>query len=470
MKMNHNMNIGINMNEEPGLKNTPIYTGQKTVVVGFGRSGLAMAEFLLDRGAAVTVTDSAHTPEMLEASRTIRERGALIEFGQHRIDTFTSADLVVMSPGVPSSIPPVVEARKSGVPITGELELASRFITEPITAVTGTNGKTTVVTLLGEILAASGKKVFVGGNIGRPLIGHVSSGNKVDLVVIEVSSFQLETAEYLQPHIAVLLNVSPDHLDRYPDYEAYFQAKARLFARQDADDCAVINEDDALASGLKTISGRLGFSRVKKIGNGAFTTSSQITFHREGRVVGEIPIRDIKLTGKHNQENIMAAGLAALASGVPFETVLNTVVRFQGLPHRVQLVAEIEGVRYFDDSKGTNVGALVKSLESFNEPIILIAGGRDKDSDFSVLKHLVRQKVKLLLLIGEAAEKMETALRGATETMIVESMEPAVERARIRSRAGDVVLLSPACASFDMYKDYAERGNHFAQLVRKAMN
>lgn len=452
-----------------GLVTRPDLAGQRTVVVGLGRTGLAVAEFLLDRGARVIVTDTRPEKELGPRVQALADKGAALELGGHRPESLTGADLIVVSPGVPLTIEPLQKARAKGVRVTGEIELASLFVIAPMVAITGTNGKTTTTSLIGEMIKAAGRKVFVGGNIGRPLIEYVNQEQDADMVVIEVSSFQLETAETLRPKAAALLNVTPDHLDRYPDFEAYAAAKARLFARQGPGDTAVMNADDPVVAAVELNSRRLEFSRKTKVQNGAFVDAGRIVLAEDGREVADLPLSDMALAGAHNQENVMAALLAVRAMGVDTETACSAAARFQGLPHRVELVGEFNGVRYFDDSKGTNVGAVMKSLEGFDAPVILIAGGRDKDGDFSPLRPLTQNRVKLLILLGEAAGKMAGVLGDETETVLVDDMAGAVAVAKDRARPGDVVLLSPACASFDMFRDYADRGRVFAALVREGV-
>jgi len=445
----------------------PDLAGAKVLVVGLARTGQAAAEFLLKQGAHVTATDLLAWESLDPRAQALAERGVALEPGGHREETFTQADLIVVSPGVPLTIKPLLTARAKGIRITGEIELASRFIDQPLVAVTGTNGKTTTTSLTGEILQASGRKVFVGGNIGRPLIDYVNKSEPAEVVVIEVSSFQLETVETLHPVAGILLNVTPDHLDRHPDFEAYAAAKLRLFDRQGPEDTAVLNVDDPVAAGAAPRSRRLFFSRRSRVGSGAYVEAGRLVLVAEGKELAARPLADMLLTGAHNQENIMAAVSAAWALGVDPDAAFEAAARFRGLPHRVELVGEYDGVRYYDDSKGTNVGAVIKSLEGFSSPVILIAGGRDKSGDFRPLRPLIREKVKLLILLGEAKDKMAGVLGGQTETVPVGDMAEAVALARERAGPGDVVLLSPACASFDMFKDYAHRGRVFADLVRE---
>ncbi|MFH1090383.1 MAG: UDP-N-acetylmuramoyl-L-alanine--D-glutamate ligase [Pseudomonadota bacterium] len=452
---------------EKGRTSPPDLSGLKVVVVGLGRTGEKTAEFLLSRGARVVATESRRFEPLSPALQALAGKGAVLELGGHKDETFTGADLIVLSPGVPPTIGPLVKARHRGVPITGEIELASRFLDAPLVAVTGTNGKTTTTSLIGEMLRAAGLKVFVGGNIGAPLIGYVQSGQWADVAVIEISSFQLETAVTLHPKVGLLLNLSPDHLDRYPDVEAYYAAKFRLFARQESADTAILNADDPLASSLTVKARPWFFSRKRALADGAYIEGDRIVVAESGRRIGELPLSDLNLVGAHNQENVMAALLATLPFGLDLSRVLMAAARFKPLPHRMELVGEIEGVKYYNDSKGTNVDAVLKSLEGFSRPVILIAGGRDKGGDFRPLRPLIKDKVKLLILIGETRRKMTEILGRETETVPAEDMSQAVEKAREAARPGDAVLLSPACASFDMFENYEHRGRVFSELVRQ---
>lgn len=445
----------------------PDFAGMKTVVVGLGRTGESTAEFLLNRGASVLATDirTSEHEDLAAGAEKLRELGAAVELGSHRDSAFVEADLIVVSPGVPPTIAPLEKARKRGVKITGEIELASLFVTSPIVAVTGTNGKTTTTSLIGEIFRAAGKKVFVGGNIGDPLIGQVMSGDEADVLVVEVSSFQLETVETFRPKVGVLLNLSPDHLDRYPDEHSYYEAKTRLFQRQGPEDFAVLNRDDPNSMAIPGAARKLTFSRKYKVKNGAHLDEGRIVLVREGARLAELPVGELSLIGSHNQENVMAALTASTAMGIDPATACRAAAGFKGLPHRLEFVGEYKGVRYYNDSKGTNVGAVLKSLGGFSDPVILIAGGRDKDSDFGLLKPLVRERVKLAILLGEAGPRIKDAWGGAVETAMVGDMAEAVALASNRADTGDVVLLSPACASFDMFDSYGHRGRVFTDLV-----
>jgi len=441
-------------------------SNSRVVVVGMARTGFAVAEFLLNQGANVICTDVLPAGKLDKPVEALTSKGAILELGGHKDETFLQADLIVVSPGVPLDIEPLRKAVAKGVPVTGELEFAARYINVPLIAVTGTNGKSTTTALIGEIFRAAGRKVFVGGNIGNPLINLVNSQETVELAVVEVSSFQLENAVLFHPQIAIHLNLTPDHLDRHQDFKAYSDAKARIFACQGPEDVAILNADDDNIAAIKTKARRLMFSRKMRVKDGAFVEGEEIVLVRQDRVIASLPIKTLSLTGGHNQENIMASLLAAQASGIETKTAFNAVAAFKGLPHRIELVGDYSGVRYFNDSKATNVGAVIKSLDAFDEPVILIAGGRDKDSDFTLLRPAVSQKVRLLILIGEAREKIAKALAGTAEAVLVEDMAEAVALAREKARPGETVLLAPACASFDMFQDYADRGRVFTDLVQ----
>jgi UDP-N-acetylmuramoylalanine--D-glutamate ligase len=448
-------------------QDAPDLNGRRVVVVGLGLTGEAVARFLIDRGARVTVSDGGPAERLSGRAGDLAERGALLELGGHQRETFASADLIVLSPGVPPTIEPLAAARRAGVPITGEIELASRFLDSPVVAVTGTNGKTTTTALIGEMCRAAGMEIFIGGNIGNPLVNFVRIGGRADAVVVEVSSYQLETVQRFKPQVGVLLNVTADHLDRYRDFDEYAAVKRRLFARQDESDLAVINRDDPEAAAVQIPGRRREFSRTVRPETGAFLDGDQFIFLVDSRPVAKFPAGELTLTGLHNRENVMAAMLAAGGLGVDLDAAFDAARRFKGLPHRLQWVAQIDGVDYYDDSKGTNVGAAVKSLESLDRPVVLIAGGRDKGGDYRPLATLIQSRVKKLILLGEAKERIRQALGGLTETVLVDDMAEAVDAAQKAARTGDAVLLSPACSSFDMFTDYGHRGQVFQELVLK---
>jgi len=363
---------------------------------------------------------------------------------------------------------PIQKAIRQGVRVISEIELAYHFIDVPILAVTGTNGKTTTTLLLGEMLKEDGRRVGVGGNVGEPLILFADGGDRWEVLAVEISSFQLEAIEDFRPRISVLLNITEDHLDRYSSYNDYIQAKVRIFANQNSRDLTVLNRDDPLVmqSGEKAKAKKFLFSMRERLEEGAFSDGRTISLRFEGKGE-EYSLDKTPLKGIHNVENMMAALTAARIFGCSKRAVQNVLDRFQGLEHRLEFVREIGGVRFYDDSKGTNVGSVVKSLQSFSEPVILIAGGKDKNGDLSPLKELVRKRVKHLVLLGEAKDRMNRELGGLTDTVMARTLEEAVSLARQKAKGGEVVLLSPACSSFDMFKDYKERGRVFKEAVFK---
>ena len=442
--------------------------GRKVLVVGLARTGLATAGFLKGKGAAVSVTEVRPREEMKEAVRATEAMNIPVEWGGHRTETFLRPDLIVVSPGVDLSMRPIQEASKKGIPILSEIELASRFIRAPIIAVTGTNGKTTTTLLIGEMLKEEGTRVGVGGNVGEPLVLFANPEATWDVLVVEISSFQLEAIESFRPRLSVLLNITEDHLDRHPSYQAYIEAKARLFANQTPEDQAVLNGDDPIVVRLaeRIRPKKFFFSLEKTVEEGAYSDGDVITLRLGGRE-DRFLLSKARLKGIHNVENMMAALTAAGLFGCSERSMAQTLGRFEGLEHRLEFVREIEGVRYFNDSKGTNVGSVVKSLQSFPNSVILIAGGKDKRGDLGPLKELIRNRVKHLILIGEAKERMARELGAATRATQARTLEDAVSIAHRNARPGDVVLLSPACSSFDMFQDYKARGKAFKDAVSR---
>lgn len=444
------------------------------LVVGGGKSGFAALRFLKRKGAQVSLSDAGlrdeKSPELIS---WLEKEKISVEFGGHNLKTFLDADVIVVSPGVPRNVPAIVEAGSRGIPIIGEMGLASGFIDIPIIAVTGTNGKTTVTEMLGEMFRADKKRVFVGGNIGTPVTEFLLEGYKAEAAVLEVSSFQLEAAGTFRPKVGLLLNITPDHLDRYSSFAEYGDTKCELFRNQQSEDALVLNRDD------NEIMGRLGkmagkgekyfFGKELSGLPGAELKNDriEINWDRQGKkeqyyLPGKMKVSPIR-------ENCMAAILAARLMGCSEEGVIMGLQKFQILPHRVTLVAEINNVAYYDDSKATNIGAVQSALAGMNRPVILIAGGRDKGGDYALLAEDIRKKVKKLLLIGEAREKMAKALGHITEIEMPQGLDAAVQRAAELAVPGDAVLLSPACASFDMFKSYTDRGEHFQKAVRRLL-
>ncbi len=459
---------------------------KKVLVVGLGTTGVSTARFAKNRGADVTVTDTADENDLAEAVADMHRHHIRTQLGGHVSKIFTETDLVVISPGVPHTIEPLELARQKGIPVLGEVELASRYITAPIVAVTGTNGKTTTTELVGEMLKQSGRSVFVGGNIGCPLIDAVERNKEVEVVVAEISSFQLDTIETFRPRVGVLLNIAEDHLDRYPDLQAYARSKARLFENQQPGDVAILNGSDALTMDVtKHIRSRkLVFiadgMESPQPSEGAVVTAKGIELRMpadrfdpeekhiampvEGRPL-TIENSQIGLFGKHNLDNAAAAALAALAAGGTWEGVQSTLREARPLAHRLEFVTTVGNVHYYNDSKATNVDAVARALECFDQPVILLMGGRNKNIAFHILADRIRQGVKHLVAFGESREEIKRAFSGLVSVSTATSMTEAVDNARGAAAAGDVVLLSPACASFDMYTSYAQRGDDFRDLV-----
>lgn len=452
------------------------------VVVGLGRSGAAAARFVISRGAAVIATDTAPAHDLGPGLTDLQNMGISLELGGHRVESFERADLVVLSPGVSHTIEPVELVRKRGIPIIGEIELASRFIRQPIVAVTGTNGKTTTTELLGDMLKRSGLEVFVGGNIGNPLIEYAAGPQKAQIVVAEISSFQLDTIAEFRPRIGVLLNITADHLDRYPNFEAYTASKLRIFENQQPNDLAVINRSDpiirSLAENLK--SRKLFYPNPEADEEGALLNRNHVKLRMDRTTGTGLEIRiprseiqneicldlsGIKLVGRHNLENACAAGLAAMAAGARTEAIQQTLDQFRGSAHRLEYTAQIDKIDFYNDSKATNVDAVMRAVECFERPIILIMGGLDKGGNFKKLGDVVRRRVIKLIVMGQAANLIRKALTGSVAITRVSSMTEAVEQAYRAASPGDVVLLSPGCASFDMYSSYAQRGDDFKETV-----
>jgi UDP-N-acetylmuramoylalanine--D-glutamate ligase len=444
-------------------------TNKKIVVVGLARTGVAVARFLAQAGAVVTITDMREEEALAESVAQLSDLAINFEFGRHVPQTFMMADLIVVSPGVPMDIKPLVMARAQKRRVVSEVELASWFIKAPMVAITGTNGKTTTTTLTGEIFQGCGFDTFVGGNIGNPLIELASSGIEVDRVVVELSSFQLEGVESFRPHVAVLLNLTEDHLDRYDNFQQYIDAKLRIFENQTADDFAVLNVDDPLvAACADRIAARVfPMSRLTELEEGISYQNGFITFSHQGKVL-RFGTEGFRLKGVHNLDNIMASLAATLLMRCDGDCAYASVAAFKGLPHRMEFVAEFGGVSWYEDSKGTNVGSVVKSLESFDSGITLIAGGKDKGGSYEPLAPLVAERVSHLVLIGEAKARMNEALGSLTDTHLADSLEEAVALSRSLTKPGGVVLFSPACSSFDMFKNYEERAERFKALVRAA--
>jgi len=440
---------------------------KRVLVVGLGKSGVASALFLKGRGARVTVSDTKSPDQLRDEIPILLDHGIAVETGGHGERTFRGQDLIVVSPGVPVDAPPLVQARAAGEPVIGEIELAAQNLLGPVVAITGSNGKTTTTTLAGEILAAGGLPVAVGGNIGTPAISLVEGASRETVIVLEVSSFQLETIQTFRPKVAVVLNITPDHLDRHRTFQTYVDAKARIFENQQSDDFAVLNEDDPTCRTLRdrTRAELFWFSRKQEVQSGAWVRDGKILFRdssgqREIMLVNEIPLK-----GAHNVENVLAGVCAGALMGCEPANIRKAIQEFKAVEHRLEYVATIKGVEYFNDSKATNVDATIKALESFPKNIHLILGGKDKGSDYTVLNDLLRERVKRVYTIGAAAEKIESQIKGAAEVVHAETLDNAIRRAAAVAQAGDIVLLAPACASFDQFQSYNHRGRVFKDVV-----
>jgi len=442
--------------------------GKKVLVVGLARTGIATALFCAERGARVTATEARPEAEIAETAAKLRAVGVTLELGGHRAETFVEQDLIVPSPGVSPLLPTLAAARAIGVPVWSEIELAWRFLRGRLICITGSNGKTTTTSLIGHILETAMLPVQIAGNIGTPLISRVDVSSDSSFTVMEASSFQLESISAFRPDVAVLLNVTPDHLDRHGSVEAYGRAKARMFENQSEEDAAVINADDAMAPQYAPAGPRvLWFSRQKRVASGCYLRGEEIVFRSDGTECVLLERKIIGLRGSHNIENVLAAAAAARLAGVEPSAIAEGVRTFAGVEHRIEYVATISGVEYFNDSKATNVDATLKALDAFPGNVLVILGGKDKGSDYRILRPALRSHARMALLIGSAADKIETDLAGVIPVERAGTMARAVEAASRRAQPGDTVLLAPACASFDQFDNYEHRGRVFKQLVRE---
>ncbi|RLB42520.1 MAG: UDP-N-acetylmuramoyl-L-alanine--D-glutamate ligase [Deltaproteobacteria bacterium] len=456
---------------EVKMKNYLELKGKNIVVVGLGVSGYWAARWLASIGVRVTVSEAKHDRELDPAVlEPLLHMGVKVETGGHRKDTFERADAVVISPGVPHEMDVLDKARKKGVWVTGELELASRFIQAPIVAVTGTNGKSTVTSMIGQALKMGGLNTYVGGNIGTPLSALLAQGLNPDVVVAEVSSFQLDTIESFCPKVALVLNITRDHLDRYKGFGGYVESKLRIFQNQEEEDCAIICDDDPILSALELPRTRrlLRYGITKKRDRDAYVHQDSILV-RNGKF-HKFSTKHYRLPGIHNMQNLLAVGLTCTFLGVDPEIFQSAIRHFKPLPHRMEWVGETNGISFYNDSKATNVDAVVRAIEGFERPIILIAGGRHKGASYEPLAKVAKQHIKVAILIGEAAELIEEALGRVVPCYRVESMDKAVMEAYRKADPGDIVLLSPACSSFDMFLDYKDRGEKFKEAVRRITN
>jgi len=442
---------------------------KRVLVVGLGKSGLSAAMFLREQGARVTVSDTRSAVALAKEIPALLDAGIMVESGGHGLLTFRRQDLIVISPGVPMDTPEVKQVVAFGLPVVGELELASWYLKGQVVAITGSNGKTTTTTLVGKIFSDAGLPTLVGGNIGLPVIDLVAESTPESVSVLEVSSFQLETVEEFHPRIAVILNITPDHLDRHGSFESYVAAKERIFARQGAGDSLVLNADDRVTQmcAARAKSDVFWFSGTKAVRRGTFVRDGVIVWvEKEGGVTEPVmPVSEVFLRGAHNVENVLAAVCAARLAAIPAENVRASVASFRAVEHRLELVRTFNEVEFYNDSKATNVDATMKAVASFAGGIHLILGGKDKDSNYGVMKDLLKERVKVVYTVGSAAEKIERQLHGVVKMVSAQTIETAVAEAMKAAVPGDVVLLSPACSSFDQFENYEHRGRVFRQSV-----
>lgn len=449
------------------------FQNKRVLVVGLGKSGVAAALFLRKRGARVTVSDARPSDALANEIPALLKAGVMVETGGHGVLTFRRQDLVVLSPGIPLSTPEVQQVLRLGTPLLGELELASQSLQGHIVAVTGSNGKTTTTALLGHIFTHAQRQTLVGGNIGLPVVDLVELSTPGTWNILEVSSFQLETIRRFHPHIALVLNITPDHLDRHGNFQNYAAAKARITENQTAADFLILNAENKPAQmvAAKTHAQIFWFSRIRRIKQGAFVHGDSIVFlsSETGTPEPVLPLTDIHLRGAHNVENVLAAVAAARLAGIPAETIRQAVQTFQAVEHRLQFVRNVRGVDYYNDSKATNVDATQKALLSFDRGIHLILGGKDKGSDYTTLAPLLRERAAAIYTIGAAAEKIERQLAPALPANVpirhTETLSNALQTAAAEAQPGDTILLAPACASFDQFDSFEHRGRTFTELV-----
>jgi UDP-N-acetylmuramoylalanine--D-glutamate ligase len=443
-------------------------SGKRVLVVGLARTGLVTALFSAGYGATVTATDERPETELAETAEKLRAARVKLELGRHLDATFLEQDLILVSPGVPANLPALQAARKKNIPVWSEIELAWRFLRGKLVAITGSNGKTTTTALVAHILKASNIPTLVGGNIGTPLLALVENSTDPVVTVAEISSFQLETIEAFRPEIGVLLNLTPDHLDRHGTFEEYARAKMRLFENQLERDFAVLNADDPeITKRMPAKPHIFWFSRQKRVANGAFLRDNEIIFRNEGSETVLARRDQIPLRGEHNVENVLAACAAAYLAGATPEAIAGAVKSFRGVEHRLEFVAEISGVQFYNDSKATNVDAAVKAIQAFPGPLLVILGGKDKGSPYTPLRDLLHERARMALLIGESADKIAADLQGAVEISYAGTLDRAVQIAIELSQPEDTVLLAPACSSFDQFENYEQRGRVFKELVAR---
>lgn len=440
---------------------------KKIVVAGMGKTGVATARFLGSKGSHVVVVDEKSPDSWDERFKSIANEKWL-EVGAYKTGILSGADMIVPSPGIPPYNDILVAAVREKIPVISEIELAYRFLKKPLVAVTGTNGKTTTTSLLGEIFKKAGKKVFVGGNIGNPLIEYAGTVQEEDFVIAEISSFQLQWIEKFRPLVALLLNITCDHINYHGSFEEYRRIKAGIFSNQTESDFAVLNDEDpsmrVLESNIRAKMAK--FSSAGVVPKGTYLKDDDIVFNMLDGSQELYPLSMIKIPGLHNVENVMAAVMAARFCGCSRDSIIDAVTDFRGLPHRIEYAGEKKGIKFFDDSKGTNVGSVVRALDTFSEPVILLLGGRDKDGDFDTLQPVLKKKAKKVVLFGEARDRIEYLIGNEMPSEKSKTLGDAIVSAYKNAKTGDVVLLSPGCASFDEFKNYKERGNFFKEVVR----
>ncbi|MDD5258705.1 MAG: UDP-N-acetylmuramoyl-L-alanine--D-glutamate ligase [bacterium] len=446
-----------------------VFSGKRVLILGAARSGIACASLLLQNGAHVTISDNSAKPLLQKELAHLRSKGAIVKTGGHPLSLLSGIDYVIISPGIRSDLAILQKARLHKIRVLSEIEVAYTYISGPVIGITGTNGKTTTTSLVGEIFRQAGRKTLVCGNIGLPISAIAAKTDKRSIVIAEISSFQLENIVDFRPHISVMLNITPDHLDRYPGFAAYAMAKKQIYRNQEQDDYAVINYDDLVS---RKSAGRVRakvvfFSRKKILAAGVFVKDGIIIAKIGGRLQKIIKIAELRIPGPHNLENALAAIACGVLGKIALPSMKKTLKTFHGVEHRLEQVKTVGEVQYINDSKATNVDSVVKALESFEDNIILIAGGRDKGSPYLPLARLVRQKVKALIVLGEAKNKIKKELGSLTKTFTVKSLAEAVKLGQQLAAPGDTVLLSPACASFDMFRNYEERGRVFKEEVKK---
>ncbi len=447
--------------------------GKEVVVIGMGLSGISAAKLMAEKGAFVVINDHKKEEDLkphLEDLKPYKNIKTVMGGHPENIISYNTY-LVVKNPGVPMDIKPVKRARELGVKIVTEIEVASYFIKAPIVGITGTNGKTTTTTLVGEILKNEGRKVYVAGNIGVPLCDIAGEVSPESIIAAELSSFQLEGIDNFKPHISVLLNISEDHMDHHSSLENYLEAKKKIYKNQGKGDFLIINWDDSILSRIPMEAVKpqvIYFSTRENLESGIYIQGEHIVIKEKGSLKTICPVKEVALPGKHNLENMLAAAAAAWAAGVDTRVIARTLKTFKGVPHRLELAGSLKGITFVNDSKGTNINSTIKALEAFPQKVILIAGGKDKGSSFDELAPYIKDKVKFLVLLGETREKMAKSLAkiGFNNFVFTENMKESLEKAYQSAREGDLVLLSPACASWDMYNNYEERGNEFKRLVK----